>query len=129
MNLRRLRAVARKEALHVRRDPRSLALALGLPMLMLVMFGYFISLFALSAINETWVAVLSFVPFFTPYVMLARVAIGHVEWWEFSLAVVIMLATITVALFAAARIYSAGVLLYGQHVGLRQVLKAARVSR
>ena len=99
------------------------------PLMMLVMFGYFISLFALSAINETWVAVLSFVPFFTPYVMLARVAIGHVEWWEFSLAVVIMLATITVALFAAARIYSAGVLLYGQHVGLRQVLKAARVSR
>jgi len=29
----------------------------------------------------------------------------------------------------AARIYSAGVLLYGQRVGLRQVLKAARVSR
>ena len=44
MNLRRLRAVARKEALHVRRDPRSLALALGLPMLMLVMFGYALTL-------------------------------------------------------------------------------------
>ena len=40
-----------------------------------------------------------------------------------------MLATIAVALFLAARIYSAGVLLYGQRVGLRQVLKAARVSR
>ena len=29
MNLRRLRAVARKEAIHIRRDPRSLGLALG----------------------------------------------------------------------------------------------------
>ena len=99
------------------------------PLMMVIMSGYFISIFALSAINETWVVVLSYVPFFTPYLMLARVAIGHVEWWEFLLAIGIMLATIAVALFLAARIYSAGVLLYGQRVGLRQVLKAARVSR
>ncbi|OHE85016.1 MAG: hypothetical protein A3G75_14260 [Verrucomicrobia bacterium RIFCSPLOWO2_12_FULL_64_8] len=40
MNLRRLRAVARKEALHIRRDPRSLGLAIGIPMLMIILFGY-----------------------------------------------------------------------------------------
>lgn len=39
MNPRRLWAVARKEALHIRRDPRSLILAIGIPMFMLVMFG------------------------------------------------------------------------------------------
>lgn len=39
MNLRRLWAVARKESLHIRRDPRSLLLAIGIPMFMLVMFG------------------------------------------------------------------------------------------
>ncbi|MFT3783763.1 MAG: ABC transporter permease [Nibricoccus sp.] len=44
MNLRRLWAVARKEALHIRRDPRSLGLAVGIPMLMLVMFGYALTL-------------------------------------------------------------------------------------
>ena len=44
MNLRRLWAVARKESIHVRRDPRSLGLALGIPMLMLVMFGYALTL-------------------------------------------------------------------------------------
>ena len=99
------------------------------PLMMLIMSGYFIAIFGLSAINETWVVVLSYVPFFSPYLMLARVAVGHVEWWEFTLAIGIMLATIAVALFVAARIYSAGVLLYGQRVGLRQVLKAARVSR
>jgi ABC-2 type transport system permease protein len=99
------------------------------PLIMLIMSGYFIAIFGLSAINETWVVVLSYVPFFSPYLMLARVAVGHVEWWEFTLAIGIMLATIAAALFVAARIYSAGVLLYGQRVGLRQVLKAARVSR
>jgi len=44
MNLRRLWAVARKETLHVRRDPRSLILAIGIPMLMLIMFGYALTL-------------------------------------------------------------------------------------
>ena len=44
MNLRRLMAVARKEALHIRRDPRSLILAIGIPMLMIVLFGYALTL-------------------------------------------------------------------------------------
>jgi ABC-2 type transport system permease protein len=44
MNLRRLWAIARKEGLHVRRDPRSLILAVGIPMLMLLMFGYALTL-------------------------------------------------------------------------------------
>lgn len=44
MNFRRLRAVARKEFLHIVRDSRSLALALLLPLIMLIMFGYALSL-------------------------------------------------------------------------------------
>ncbi len=99
------------------------------PLMMIVMVGYFMSVFAVQAITETWVVILSFVPFFSPYLMLVRVAGGHVQPWEFGLAVVLMLVSIAVALFLAARIYSAGVLLYGQRVGLRQVLKMARVSR
>lgn len=99
------------------------------PLMMIVMVGYFLSIAAVQAITETWVVVLSFVPFFSPYLMLARVAGGHVQLWEFGLSMVLMLISIVVALFLAARIYSAGVLLYGQRVGLRQVLKMARVSR
>ena len=99
------------------------------PLMMLIMIGYFMSIFGLQAIDETWVRIASFIPFFSPYLMLARVSMGHVAPWEFALAVVFLLAAIAVALVAAARIYSAGVLLYGQRVGLRQVLKASRVSR
>lgn len=40
MNLRRLRAIARKEMLHVLRDPRSLALAIGIPVAMILLFGF-----------------------------------------------------------------------------------------
>lgn len=44
MKLRRLRAVTRKEFLHILRDPRSLVLALALPLMMLLLFGYALSL-------------------------------------------------------------------------------------
>jgi ABC-2 type transport system permease protein len=99
------------------------------PLMMLIMIGYFMSIFGLQAIDETWVKVASLVPFFSPYLMLARVSMGHVEAWEFALAIALLAVAIAIALVVAARIYSAGVLLYGQRVGLRQVLRAARVSR
>jgi len=99
------------------------------PLMMLIMVGYFMSIFGMQAIDDTWVKVLSFVPFFSPYLMLTRVAVGHVQLWEFLLALVFMVLAIAAALVMAARIYSAGVLLYGQRVGLRQILRAARVSR
>ena len=44
LNFYRIVAVARKEALHVLRDRRSLHLALGIPIMLLVLFGYALSL-------------------------------------------------------------------------------------
>ncbi|MBV6432572.1 MAG: putative multidrug ABC transporter permease YbhS [Bryobacteraceae bacterium] len=44
ISLRRTRALARKELLHIARDPLSLGMALALPMLLLVLFGYALSL-------------------------------------------------------------------------------------
>ncbi len=44
MNLRRISAVSRKEFLHVLRDPRSLALGILMPLIMLFLFGYALTL-------------------------------------------------------------------------------------
>jgi ABC-2 type transport system permease protein len=44
MNLRRTKAVARKEFLHILRDPRSLVMALAIPLLLLLLFGYALTL-------------------------------------------------------------------------------------
>jgi ABC-2 type transport system permease protein len=44
MNHRRAWAVARKEFLHILRDPRSLAMAIAIPMLLLMLYGYALTL-------------------------------------------------------------------------------------
>ena len=44
MNLRRLLAISRKEFLHIRRDPRSLGMAIAIPMLLILLFGYALTL-------------------------------------------------------------------------------------
>ncbi|MFA5143624.1 MAG: ABC transporter permease [Candidatus Omnitrophota bacterium] len=43
-SLRRVKAIAWKEFVQIKRDPRSLALALGIPIFLLVIFGYGLSL-------------------------------------------------------------------------------------
>lgn len=43
-SLRRTRAIARKEFLHILRDPLSLSMALAIPFFMLMLFGYALSL-------------------------------------------------------------------------------------
>ena len=44
MNLRRVVAVARKEALHILRDPRSLGMGVAMPIALLLLFGYALTL-------------------------------------------------------------------------------------
>lgn len=44
MRVHRVWAVARKEFLHIRRDPRSLGMGIAIPMLLLMLFGYALTL-------------------------------------------------------------------------------------
>ncbi|MBU0548632.1 MAG: ABC transporter permease, partial [Candidatus Omnitrophica bacterium] len=44
MNFKRVLAISNKEFIQIRRDPRSLGLALVIPVLLLLIFGYGLSL-------------------------------------------------------------------------------------
>lgn len=99
------------------------------PMIIVGVAGYFISFAALNAPDADWVKILSFVPFFSPYLIPTRMVMGHIAPWEIGLSFVLLIAGAAVALWVAGRIYSAGVLLYGQKAGLRSVWRAVRVNR
>jgi ABC-2 type transport system permease protein len=98
----------------------------AMPMLVLSFAGYFAAFFAAADPTAPWVAPLSWLPVFSPYLMLTRLVVGEVAAWEVALAVGLLGVAIAIALVAAARIYAAGVLLYGQQPTVSSVLRAAR---
>jgi ABC-2 type transport system permease protein len=99
------------------------------PLIFLAMAGYFASFTGLNDPDAGWVGVLSLVPFFSPYLMPARMLLTSVDIAEVLLALALLAVALAAALWLASRIYSAGVLLYGQRVSLRNVWRATRVSR
>ena len=99
------------------------------PLMILVMSGYFVSLLNIAGMDGPWAVALSYVPFFSPYMLMGRMTLGHVAPWEFAIVVVLMLAASAIALWFAARLYGAGVLLYGQRPSLRKLFAAARSGR
>jgi ABC-2 type transport system permease protein len=99
------------------------------PMIIVGLVGYLIAFAALNAPDAPWVVALSFVPFFSPYLIVTRMILGSISPAEIGLALAILLITVAGAVWVASRIYSAGVLLYGQRKGLRAVWRAVRVAR
>ena len=98
------------------------------PLTFVTMGGYFAAIFAGSAGSASpWVVFLSLFPFTSPYVMLVRLVDGTVQPWEPLLAIAILIPTIGAMLILASRVYSAGVLLYGQRPSFRTILAAMRV--
>ena len=68
----------------------------------------------------------SFVPPFSPFVMLARIMVSAGPAMAGGLSVGLLVATIALVAVMATRMYAAGVLLYGQRPGLRAFVAAAR---
>ncbi|HLW02486.1 MAG TPA: ABC transporter permease [Ktedonobacterales bacterium] len=95
---------------------------------LLTLSGYLLFFLAVSAPDATWVRVLSYIPFWTPVLMLMRLAVGAVAWWEVVVTIALMLLAILAGIWFAARLYRLGVLLYGQRPGLAALVKLVRMG-
>ena len=99
---------------------------IALPLSLIAIAGYLQAILALTGGITWFIRVGSFVPFWSPFVMLTRLAIGRVTAPELVVSVGLLAITIVVVGVVAIRIYGAGVLLYGQRPGLRAYVAAAR---
>ena len=77
-------------------------------------------------IDSPIVVALSFVPLFSPYLMLTRYGLDTATSLEVLVSMALILVAIPVALWLAARLYRAGVLLYGQPPSPRTLWRALR---
>lgn len=97
---------------------------LALPLSLVAIVGYLLAVGALSGGISMLTRVASFVPFWSPFIMLTRLTVARAEPWEIAAAYAFLVAAILVIGILAIRVYSAGVLLYGQRPGLRAIAGA-----
>ncbi len=97
---------------------------IALPMSLIGIAGYIQAVLALSGGLSAFMRVSSFVPFWSPFVMFARLTVGRVQPWELVLAYALLVVAIGLVAGLAIRVYAAGVLLYGQRPGPRRILRA-----
>jgi len=103
-------------------DLQTVALPLSLP----AVAGYFPAVLALSGSSASIIRVASFVPLWSPFVMMARLAVGTVAPWELALSLGILVATVPLVTWLAIRVYRAGVLMYGQPPTIGTFVRALR---
>lgn len=87
------------------------------PLVFFIMISYVLSFYATLTPQASWIVPLSYVPFFTPMMMLAREAIMPLAWWEIALSSIVMVVAILLFAWFAAYIYRVGILMYGQKPG------------
>ena len=103
-------------------DAQQISTPVILPLLVI----FIIAVWALSNPDRPLAVVLSMVPLASPIMMFVRIGVDSPPLWQVAVAVVVNLGTIGALIWLAAKVFRAGVLLYGRRVGLSAVLKALR---
>jgi ABC-2 type transport system permease protein len=98
----------------------------------IMIFPIIISFFLMFAINNSpeslFATIMSFIPFFTPILMFARVLNDGAPLWQVGLSVVTMGLSLWAMIWIAARIFRIGILMYGKKPNLPEVMKWIKYS-
>ena len=86
---------------------------LQLPVTIPLMLGFFIVFFAFKNPESGVVFWGSMIPFTSPIVMIARIPYG-VPFWELAVSVALLFVTFLIMAWASAKIYKAGILMFGK---------------
>lgn len=100
-------------------DASQLSLPVALPIIIPIMFIPNV----MSNPDGTLATVLSLIPFFTPILMIARIAATDVPLWQIALSVVLLAGTFLLCLWVAAKIYRVGILMYGKKPTFKDLFK------
>lgn len=100
-----------------------------MPLTFLIMIGYFIAIFGITAPESSLVTIASYIPFFAPMLMVLRIGMLDVPVWEVATSIGILMAAIFIFAIIGARVYKGGVLMYGKSSSLKDFKKAMALSK
>lgn len=96
---------------------------LSIPMVLLLLIALYLAIFAVGNPDNRVIAVASYIPFFSPIVMFTRIVLGSAGILEGAISVGLLVISVVFAFWMAARLYRAGVLLYGNRPSIIQILR------
>lgn len=99
------------------------------PMMMLIVAAFMLAMFGLGDPSAKYITVTSFFPFFTPMLMFLRVGMLDVPFWEISISIAILVASIVILAVYGARVYKGGVLMYGSSKSLENIKRALQLTK
>ena len=104
------------------REASSLSTIVLIPALAPLMLAAFISLVP----NGAFARILTFIPFTAPPTMMIRLGVTDVAFWEIALSLGVTVLSGLALLWLSARVFRAGILIYGQRMSLRRLWLAVR---
>lgn len=78
--------------------------------------------------NSTIATILSYIPFTSPVIMMARVPYDSVPWYEIVGSIIVLIASITAITYLAAKIFRVGIFMYGKKVSWKEIMKWAKYN-
>jgi len=99
-----------------------------MPITMLFIVGFFVVIMAMTSgdVSNSIMVICSYVPFTSSMAMFTRIAMSTVPWYEIAASIGILAASVVGIGFISAKIYRAGVLLYGTPPKIGQIIKMIR---
>ncbi|MCP1181991.1 ABC transporter permease [Paenibacillus sp. 1781tsa1] len=100
-----------------------------LPITMLSLVSFYIAIFSISTPNILLLKIASFIPFTSPTAILVRIGAGVAPTWEVLTSLAILIVSIIIFGWLAAKIYRTGVLMYGKRPTFKELFKAMKAYK
>ena len=102
------------------------AQGLLMPIYLLIIIPIMFMIFFIESPNSSLAITMSMVPFFSPILMVVRVAVTEVPFWQVGLAYLLLLGTFIGSMWLSSRIYRIGILMYGKKPKIKDLIKMMR---
>ena len=93
------------------------------PVIWMLVLPMYATLFFIQSPDSTAARIMSMVPIVSPMIMTMRIVSVTPPLWEILLSVVLIVLTILGVVWAAARIFRIGILMYGKRPNLPEIVK------
>ncbi len=100
-----------------------------MPITIISLAGFYISIFSISTPDSMLVKVTSFIPLFSPFVMMLRLGLTDPPVWEVLTSIGLLFVAIYISVWLSAKIYRVGVLMYGKRPSLKEIAKAMKAYK